>query len=1126
MASNIKKFKCLIHFNETQRGSILSEDLTYSMLHEMVMQKFKLEANAVINLSFKLSSFDFAVDITDDAEVQFFVGCACNSNDEFAHLFVSEQKNMFFNFFESTTLENEGPSNQEIPSSHLNNSYNNTSFLNNGISFYLGQNDFHINDSLHLQNEPHFSNPESSFDFRSNEYNTDDVVNENPQNKIYKWQKFMSFEPDIPETPIYKAKPNISKQYSQQSEVEKGKIFDNKESLILAVRLKALSEGFQFLTDRSDPERCYLECYHFTECDWSRVLRGKDIQQDILSEYKIHISYQQAMKGKHYDDNGVFEMLFIAIGASIRTFLNYLRPMLMIDVAHLKGLYKGTNLVAVAMDGNNQIVPIAFGICKGETGPCWSWWMSVLKECIGDNPNLLFISDRHAAIALAVEKEFPLAFHAVCCRHLMMNLGLKNKKRKGLFWKICKAYTREDYATNMNTLQIVQPDAHEKLCRAGPQRWSRAHCPLVRYNYMTSNSVESVNACSVIYRKEPVLKLAETYRAMVQECKYDVRNNRLGSKQSGKKKMKSATWVVKGVNAYQYEVSDGQYIREVNLQTGICGCRKWQLSGLPCGHVIAITRFLGLTDCVHYVADWFKKPKYQGTYSESIHSLGNMQQWEFPENIQKAIPPRMDNPQPGRPKNTNRIQSQGEEPRIIRCTRCTQTGHIRDQCGQPFVVQPPVNIHLAKVCWKLQIFVAHTPIDLSTVLIPNDGSFEQSLAGVISEATKIKLEESLKYLHQMQKRKNKKFDYYGLWGELGTNIHALYYKIPHNGFSVTVKLRNNYDMHVMFDICSAQYKLEIYIDHIGVNFVIHKYIFPNASLAEMMNHVITDYSSENEGIIRQETQNDYNSDQMVEWAEQEHFEYEETKVSCPKIDLSSMLIHNNRSKEESFGESLDEEAILEEQMLALMHRFADRFTDRRIEINNLMVLQDHPLIDYVAKEHGRKTTADDELQRHVKALLLNTNLLTSFIDKERDAVMNIVFVTPTPMLQQDSPAEEAETESNVWDDGSEDVNPFGGGNPGFHDGHYDNPLLTKETESKPIFWDIGDEEEEYSFVNKYLSFQEEPIVSVEDESCPIYDTDNEEEENRCRFMIPILKMSLRRKKDLLGKKESVGKKTT
>nr|GEV86607.1 hypothetical protein [Tanacetum cinerariifolium] len=82
----------------------------------------------------------------------------------------------------------------------------------------------------------------------------------------------------------------------------------------------------------------------------------------------------------------------------------------------------------------------------------------------------------HPAIAMAIKNEFPLAFH--------------------------------------------DPDAYEKLCQAGPQRWSRVHCPLVRYNYMTSNSAKSVNACSVIYRKEPVLKLAKTYRVMVQEWYY------------------------------------------------------------------------------------------------------------------------------------------------------------------------------------------------------------------------------------------------------------------------------------------------------------------------------------------------------------------------------------------------------------------------------------------------------------------------------------------------------------------------------------------------------------------------------------------------------------------------------
>nr|GEY87180.1 transposase, MuDR, MULE transposase domain protein [Tanacetum cinerariifolium] len=183
----------------------------------------------------------------------------------------------------------------------------------------------------------------------------------------------------------------------------------------------------------------------------------------------------------------------------------------------LKGSIQGKKYDSCRMDGNNQIVSIAFGICKGETGPCCSWLMYVLKECIGDNPNLLFISDRHAAIAFAVQDEFPLAYHAVCCRHLMMNLSLKRDKTKALFWRICKAYTIEEFSRSMSHLQDIQTDAYDKLCQVGPHRWSRLHFLLVRYTYLTSNSVESVNACTVVYRKLPVLKLAETYRAMVQE---------------------------------------------------------------------------------------------------------------------------------------------------------------------------------------------------------------------------------------------------------------------------------------------------------------------------------------------------------------------------------------------------------------------------------------------------------------------------------------------------------------------------------------------------------------------------------------------------------------------------------
>ncbi|GJW54955.1 transposase, MuDR, MULE transposase domain protein [Tanacetum coccineum] len=57
------------------------------------------------------------------------------------------------------------------------------------------------------------------------------------------------------------------------------------------------------------------------------------------------------------------------------------------NMSHLKGTYKGTNLVFVGMDGNNQIIPIATGVSQGETGESWTWFLLKLKECIAVGMN-------------------------------------------------------------------------------------------------------------------------------------------------------------------------------------------------------------------------------------------------------------------------------------------------------------------------------------------------------------------------------------------------------------------------------------------------------------------------------------------------------------------------------------------------------------------------------------------------------------------------------------------------------------------------------------------------------------------------------------------------------------------
>ncbi|GJT05993.1 transposase, MuDR, MULE transposase domain protein [Tanacetum coccineum] len=690
MGSNIRKFKCLVHYNGMNRGSILHEDLTYSMLHEMVMKKFNLEANYPLYLSAKLSSIDDNFDITDDHEVQFFVECACNSKDEVAHLYVSQhktlydttrflenhQENTFYNFFEPTTLENIEPSNN----------ITNTSFNNNGLDLNFGTSEFHNNESNH-QNESLFEKQECSFAFgdyyeyedEKNEF--DNVVDDNPLPNYQKWQKYMSsFKPDIPETPMYKSKPMISKHYKKETDVKVGQIFENKEALDLAIRLKALDEGYQFLNDRSAPERYALKCFHFNECAWKiratrwgktekfsitffndvhtcsktqtypnhrnankkviahiltpklqdakRVLKGKDIQQDIMSDYKINISYQQAWRGKDYCMQQIR-------GSPYESF-----EMLPYYCYNLERKNEGTvTRIKTDEKGVFEMLFIALGASN-----------------TGNSPSMLLYA------VLVVQNEFPLAYHA--------------------------AYTTEEFSSSMSHLQDIQPDAYDKLCQLGPQRWSRAHCPLVRYNYLTSNSVESVNACTVVYRKLPVLKLAETYRAMVQEWYY----------------------------------------------------KRRKLAGLPCGHVIAVTKYLGLTDCLQFVSDWFKKPKYQGTYAEPIHFIGNVQEWEFSQHIRKAIPPRMDNPQPGRPKNTKRIKSQDFSEMISHLTR-----KISRRFTTVYYTLPPNNTlsglkqikndydtnvmyDIAKVAGKIQLFVSHHQIDLSTVLIPNDGSLEEAFA--------------------------------------------------------------------------------------------------------------------------------------------------------------------------------------------------------------------------------------------------------------------------------------------------------------------------------------------------------------------------------------------------------------
>ncbi|GJW84789.1 hypothetical protein Tco_0157934 [Tanacetum coccineum] len=158
---------------------------------------------------------------------------------------------------------------------------------------------------------------------------------------------------------------------------------------------------------------------------------------------------------------------------------------------------------------------------------------------------------------------------------------------------------------------------------------------------------------------------------------------------------------------------------------------------------------------------------------------------------------------------------------------------------------------IAKVVGKLQIFVSYNPIDLSTMLIPNDGSLEQAFAGIISEETK-KQQESLRLQRELEAK---------------------------------------------IDLGDSQFQTNLPIKQI-VNC-----IFSSSTMGANPNDV----------------------------------------------RLTVLM---------ALQEAHDEKSCLKKQMLSLMHRFADRFIRRMLEINRLMTLPAHPLIDYGRHALERMIGAD------------------------------------------------------------------------------------------------------------------------------------------------------------------------
>lgn len=268
----------------------------------------------------------------------------------------------------------------------------------------------------------------------------------------------------------------------------------------------------------------------------------------------------------------------------------------------MKGPYPGQLLSAVGMDGNNGIYPVAYAIVETENKSSWTWFLECLGQDldIGPMTNFTFVSDRQKGLLPAVSKVFPCAEHRFCIRHIHENLKLhfKSPPLKEQLWMCARTTTEPQFRKAMTLFNGLNHEAYKWLSSIPMKHWSRsAFSGRAHTDILLNNLCEVFNAKIVDGRDRPIISALDFVREYMMRKIVTVQN--MIDKSSGiltptaqklwdkvKEQASRCTCMFNGGGKYQV-TSDHYEQFIVDMHKGVCSCRKWEVSGIPCKHAIA-----------------------------------------------------------------------------------------------------------------------------------------------------------------------------------------------------------------------------------------------------------------------------------------------------------------------------------------------------------------------------------------------------------------------------------------------------------------------------------------------------------------------------------------------------------
>ncbi|XP_074300032.1 uncharacterized protein LOC141631231 [Silene latifolia] len=368
----------------------------------------------------------------------------------------------------------------------------------------------------------------------------------------------------------------------------------------------------------------------------------------------------------------IFKRFYICLKACKEGFITGCRPILGVNGCHLRGVYPGMCLVAVGIDANNNIFPVAWAVVEVENRESWTWFLELLANDIGrvEGEGLTVMSDRQKGLIDALATVVPKANIRFCARHIWANLKLRfsGQLYKDTFWAATRALTRADFSKEMEGMKFLSRDAWSFLNDIPPRHWSRhAFDYSCKSNLFLNNVCEVFNAVLKDARDKPILTQLEWMRKYVMQR---ICQKREGAKsyegrvmpyvkkylEKAKDESRFAHFMQSDEHEFEVELRGEQVV--VNLKERSCGCNYWNITGLPCPHAMACLLEKRM-DPKDYVDASYSKERYMLTYANKVSPMPGARHWK-PAGMPEPLPPAL-RTMPGRPKVKKRRKEAGEK---------------------------------------------------------------------------------------------------------------------------------------------------------------------------------------------------------------------------------------------------------------------------------------------------------------------------------------------------------------------------------------------------------------------------------------------------------------------------------